>query len=301
MTNSDSSIELRYRLVAYATRRGFSVDEAEDLAGEAWVKSRRASEDEEAPAYAFHALKSLMTDRWCSPGRVLAKRIDLLIARPSGTDPVIAWSAGASKVIGFKSMRNAQPVSVPSVNDLSIADFLYGNRGLGGVSPLDLATRHVLERFLSWLGRPIERLALISLLAPIVVAPREIVGLDWGDEPTVQPAEMQGTLEGFWDHIAGLPTPKMRASILLAMEEDLLESINPRARGALEVLISGWSPPPPLCDLELPADDGVVATKLGITKGDLQISRNRARKILQRALAAFLDIPETRPTAGRLA
>lgn len=301
MTTPDPHIELRCRLVAFATSRGFTVDEAEDLAGEAWVKATRANEDDECPAYAFHALKTLMTDRWCSPGRVLAKRIDLLVARPAGTDPIIAWSAGASRVIGFKSMRNAQVVTANGVNDLSIADFLYGNRGLGGDNPLELATRHVLERFLSWMGRPIERLVLISLLAPIVVAPRDLVGLDWGDEPTVQPADMQGTLEGFWDHIAGLPTPKMRASILLAMEEDLLESINPRARGALEVLISGWSPPPPLGDIELPADDGIVASKLGITKGDLQISRNRARKILQRALAAFIEIPESRPTARRLA
>jgi hypothetical protein len=296
MSSIDRDLDLRNRLAAYARSRGLERELAEDLAGEAWLRTRRRlgfdAGDDPVP-YAFRALRTLMVDQFAHPERMLAKRIDLILARAKGAGTpekgaIDSWPDGGRTLVGLSGQRRTPPHDGP-VEGIALRDFLYGEKGLGGTDPRTISTRETLERFFAWFGRPMERTALVALFGPCLVAKVQTVPLDPDFDLAVEPAEPTGATDGLWAGIVGLPSSRMRAAILLAMEEPLLELIRPHARQQLPAVIEDWTPPPPLETVPLPVDDQMVAERLGTTKGNLQVLRNRARKMLRAAFGDRVD------------
>ena len=95
-------------------------------------------------------------------------------------------------------------------------------------------------------------------------------------------------LRVYWDEVLRLE-PRVRAAILLAMDEDLLDMLHPRGRGELPSAIPLWSPPPPLERLPLPASETLIAQKLGVSVENLQAIRSRGKKRLLAAVKAWGD------------
>lgn len=93
-------------------------------------------------------------------------------------------------------------------------------------------------------------------------------------------------LQVYWGEVLKLD-PVSRAAILLKMDEEMLRMLQPRGRAELPAAIPIWEPPPPLEGLALPADDALVAQKLGVTVVNLQTIRSRGKARLWAGVRAW--------------
>ncbi|MBX7131104.1 MAG: hypothetical protein K1X67_00345 [Fimbriimonadaceae bacterium] len=286
---------LRGKLYSRARWRGFSHEDSEDLASDVVVRiheiiQTRDLDPSAATSYAYKALDHLMMDRRESPERRLAKRLNAVLKRPNETDPIEQWDRAGASVVGLRSQARLDPATDHDLADLNsrLSDFMYGAKGLDGVNPHQVSTKLLIGRLLNWLGRPITRSALLSYLAPMVPVPDTVGPLPPEDGgPYVRESDPETDLTVCWGHIIALP-PRMRASVLLKMDEDLLEKLHPNPREALAEAITDWPPPPPITEVDLPVGENTIAEKLGITVNYLQVLRNRAKHQLLTTLAPFL-------------
>ena len=281
---------LRRGLVAFAVHKGTSRDDAEDLAGEALaaVLSRSAhsgSNFGEIQALAYRSLKNLIIDHYASPGRVLSKRLNAVLSRPTGPDPITAFTVGSITLISLASQRRLGiPALAPDTTlDSRLTEFLYGHGGLNGSDPQSLSTRALVERCLRWIGCPVPRDTLLSML--VLVGPRlpntqvMVSDFDIPADLTASQASYEDApdVETVRSMLLSLPF-RMRASLLLVMDSELLEALFATEwQERLAIELAEWPPPPDLRTTKPPLSDEVIADRLGITKLNLQTTRSRAR------------------------
>ncbi len=279
-------IQLRPRLYAYARGKGLTPDDAEDLVSDAWIKTAqwepgKPKSEGELTAYGFRALKSVMTDFWASPARVLSKRLERVIASPKGSDPVVSCQMEGIEHLCLQNQIEAGRQVSSSVEELEgrLSDFLYGSTGLAGDSPSSMTTRLLVTRLLRWWGKPVSKPDLLRVLTALVPSQTRVEPLD-DDLPTAAFEEPSGLGQSLMSAIETMPF-RMRAALLLNLEIDEYQSLVRGNETELSAVLEEWVPPPALELSLLPVDDELVATKLSVTKSYLHVIRNRAREMMR--------------------
>ena len=279
-------IQLRPRLYAYARGKGLTPDDAEDLVSEAWIKTAQWNDaqqvtEQELIAYGFRALKSVMTDHWASPARVLSKRIDRVVSNPKGPDPIVTLVFLGQEYCGLQSQSTSGIQPSGSVEDLEsrLSEFLYGSNGLGGESPSSMTTRLLVTKLLNWWAKPIQKSDLLRVLIALVPTQGKAEPIE-DDLPGPSFDEPSDLGPSLMDTLLTLPF-RMRASLLLNLEIDEFQALGRGGAPDLSSALEEWVPPPALESSLLPLDDELVATKLSVTKSYLHVIRNRARDMMR--------------------
>lgn len=272
-----------------AQRNGWSRDDSEDLAGEAIARCLSVDGFESKPtevrhSYGRRTLHRLMIDRRNSPARQAAKLVNWVVHRPEGINPIEQWKEGTIEVVGFRSQRSASPLREDMLSHLEgrLTEFLHSPRGLDGDEIAKISTRRLIEKLLVWTRSPMTRFLLIELLTKLKPALSPTFELLEDDDAMVPPPNLQVDWSAVVDRLCALPF-RMRVAILLAMEaEDISTLFHKTTRGALQKALPDWPEPPPLEALSPRVEDTWVAEKLAVTKGNLQVIRNRGRSILEK-------------------
>lgn len=106
--------ELRRDLIGYLQRRGRSVEDAEDVVQEAFVRFHRAGHDlagADARPLLFVIARNLQTDRWKSAGRKGVRRVDDIHTLDAGPRAVASEAPAADQhLIGRQNLAAAAAV-----------------------------------------------------------------------------------------------------------------------------------------------------------------------------------------------
>lgn len=291
----EPDLELRKKLSRIAAGRGIPWEDATDIAGDVWLRTYVWSQEhepsqEELEIRAFVSLRHAIIDYWASPSRVAAKRIAHVLANPQEPDPIVSWASRDLEVIGYRSWRGKPPLSHEEEAgcEQGLSAFLYSPGGLAGVPPASLSARKLLSSLLSWAGRPLSKSFCVSILASIAVVPRNVITIEEHHAVSQPPAAAESQAGLVWPLIASLPF-RMRASLLLALDRDVYHALHESAEVEVHSALQDWPPPPPIEEVEVPWDDSSLAEKLGVTKNNLQVIRNRAREILRRGFGSLQE------------
>lgn len=107
-------LELRRDLIGYLQRKGQSVEDAEDVVQEAFVRFHRAGHDlaaADARPLLFVIARNLQTDRWKSAGRRGVRGVDDIHALDAGPRAVAAEAPSADQhLIGRQNLAAAAAV-----------------------------------------------------------------------------------------------------------------------------------------------------------------------------------------------
>lgn len=257
-----------------------SEDFASDVAYKCYAQPKFLAEDSDGRlAYAREAARRYAIDQWSSPGRRLGLRLNACL-NTTGKDP-ISWESGDLVIVGLSTQKGAKPIALDEVMAIEerLGDFLYQPDGLGGVNPGAKFTRYVVSRLLRWLERPCEKTALVALMVAIVPVPERPIQWpdDWDPSYDLPPIS---DVEPIRKAIRGLPFRGRAAILLKFFDDDLIDLFENHVRIQLAAYLDRWVSPPSLLEVDLAMDDQDIADNLGITTGNLHMTRMRAREAI---------------------